>query len=110
MKKIKFLPQTKLGRLSVVLIIAMPIFFYIGASFVDFYKSIPAGRTIAQDIVGRPGVALPMLAGFFSGITAFFVGIISIIKKKERSVFVFLSTVMGFFMLLWCLAEIVFPH
>lgn len=108
--KLIFLPQSCLGKWSVGLIIAMPLFFYIGMSFVDFYESVPAGKTIPQDIVVRPGVALPMLTGFFCGITAFFTGITSIIKKKDRSLLAFLATVAGFLMLLWCLAEIIFPH
>jgi len=110
MKKIKFLPKTFLGKWSVVLIIAMPIFFYIGMSFVDFYESIPAGKTIPHDIMVRPGVALPMLAGLVCGVAAFFTGIIGIIRKKDHSVLVFLSTAMGFLMVLWCLAEVLFPH
>jgi len=106
--RLNFMPKTFLGKWSVALIIAMPIFFYIGMSFVDFYESVPAGKTIPYDIMVRPGVALPMLAGFLCGITAFFTGIIGIIRKKDRSVFVFLSTAMGFLMLLWCLAEVLF--
>ena len=107
---IKILPKTNLGKWSVVLIIAMPILFYIGVSFVDFYSFIPAGRTILQDIVNRPGVALPMLTGFACGIAAFFTGIMGIIKKKDYSILVFLSSAMGFFILLWCFAEVLFPH
>lgn len=110
MENIKFLPKTILGKWSIALIIVMPIFFYIGMSFVDFYESIPAGKTIPQDIIMRPGVALPMLATFTCGIVAFFVGIIGITKKKDYSIFVFLSTAVGFLTLLWCLTEIVFPH
>ena len=108
--EMNFTPKSYLGKLSVVLIVFMPIFFYIGMSFVDFYESIPAGRTIQHDIIVRPGIALPMLAGFISGIAAFFTGIIGIIRKKDRSILVFFSTAMGFFVLLWCLAEILFPH
>ena len=108
--KINFTPKSHLGKLSVVLIVFMPIFFYIGMSFVDFYESVPAGKTIPHDIVVRPGVALPMLAGFVSGIAAFFCGIIGITRKKDYSVLVFISTMMGFFVLLWILAEILFPH
>ena len=107
---IKIFPGTFLGRWSTVLIIIMPILFYIGMSFVSFYESVPAGKTISEDIVARPGVSLLMLAGFISGIAAFFVGIISITRKKDHSVFVFLSTAIGFLVLLWCLAEILFPH
>ncbi len=107
---IKLIPKTILGKWSIVLIVAIPVFFYIGMSFVGFYESVPAGKTIARDIVVRPGVALPMLAGFVSGITAFFVGIIGITRKKDYSILIFLSTAVGFLVLLWCLAEILFPH
>ncbi len=108
--KIIFSPKSHLGRLSVVLIVFVPIFLYVGMSFVGFYESIPAGRTILQDIMARPGIALPMLAGLVSGIAAFFTGVIGIIRKKDRSILVFLSAALGFLVLLWCLAEIIFPH
>jgi len=108
--KIKLLPKTILGKWSIALIVTMPIFFYIGVSFVGFYESVPAGKTIPRDIVARPGVALSMLTGFVCGIAAFFVGIIGITKKKDYSLFVFLSTAVGFLTLLWCLTEILFPH
>ena len=108
--KLNFLPKSYLGKWSVGLIVAMPIFLYAGMSFVVFYESVPSGKTIPEDIIMRPGVALPMLAGFISGIAAFFTGIIGIVKRKDRSVIVFLSTAVGFLMLLWCLAEFIFPH
>ena len=103
-------PQSKLGKWSVGLIVIMPILFYIGMSFVSFYESIPAGKTIQHDIVDRPGVALPMLVGFVSGIASFFCGIIGITRKKDYSVLVFTSTMIGFFVLLWILTEILFLH
>jgi len=102
--------KTILGKWSIVLIVAMPIFFYIGVSFVGFYESVPAGKTILHDIFARPGIALSMLTGFISGIAAFFTGIMGIIKKKDYSILVFLSSAMGFFILLWCFAEVLFPH
>ena len=108
--KINFTPKSPLGKWSVGLIVILPILFYIGMSFVSFYESVPAGKTILHDIVARPGVALPMLVGFVSGIVAFFCGIIGITKKKDYSVLVFISTTLGFFVLLWILAEFLFPH
>jgi len=103
--RLSFIPKTTLGRWSVGLIVAMPIFFYIGMSFISFYESISAGKTIPQDIVARPGIALPMLAGFISGIAAFFTGVIGIIRKKDYSVLILLSTAIGFLVLLWCLVQ-----
>ena len=108
--KINFAPKSDLGKWSIGLIVMAPLLFYIGMSFVSFYESVPAGKTIPHDIVIRPGVALPMLAGFASGIAAFFCGIICITRKKDYPVLVFLSTMIGFFVLLWVLAEILFPH
>jgi len=107
---IKIIPKTILGKWSVVLIVVMPAFFYIGMSFVDFYSSIPAGRTILQDVVGRPGVALPMLAGFASGIIAFITGLAAIIKNRERAILVFVSTIIGALLILYLAGEIISPH
>lgn len=105
---IQTLPKSNLGKWSIALIVLVPILFYIGMSSVN--ESIPAGRTIANDILARPGVAIPMLAGFISGITAFLTGIIGIIRKKDYSILVYLSTVIGFFVLLWCFAQFLFPN
>lgn len=108
--KINFIPESNLGKWSVILIVVMPILFYIGMSFVGFYEFISSGKTILKDIIARPGVALSMLAGFVSGIFSFFCGIISIIRKKDYSILVFISTILGFFVILWIFAEILFSH
>jgi len=108
--KINFAPKSDLGKWSIGLIVIVPILIYLGMLFVNFYGSVPAGKTILHDIIVRPGIALPMLAGFISGIAAFFTGIIGIIRKKDRSILVFLSTTIGFFVLLWCLAQFLFSH
>ena len=110
MIKINFAPKSNLGKWSIGLIVIVPIFLYIGMSSVNFYGSVPAGNTILHDIIVRPGIALPMLAGFISGIAAFFTGIIGIIRKKDYSLLVFLSTAMGFFVLLWCLTQFLFSY
>ena len=106
----RFIPKTRLGKYSIWLIITMPIFFIMGMLFVNFYEGVSAGSTILQDIATRPGVALSMLAGFFCGVSAFVVGITSIIKNKDFAVFVFISTTLGFLTLLWVIAEFAFPH
>ena len=108
--KIYLMPKTMLGKWSLGLIVIMPVLLIIGMSFVSFYESVPAGKTIPHDIVARPGVALSMLAGFVSGIAAFFCGILGITKKKDYSVLIFISTILGFFVLLWVLTQILFSH
>jgi hypothetical protein len=110
MKKIEFLPISIFGKLSLALVVTMPIWFFIGMSMVDFYDLIPAGGTIPRDIIARPGVALPMLIGMACGVAAGFIGMVGIVKKKDYSVLTLLSSALGFLMLLWVLAEIIFPH
>jgi len=105
------MPKTILGKWSLGLIITMPILFFIGTSFTNsLYKSVPAGDTILADIASRPALALTMLAGFASGISAFITGLIAIIKQKERALLVYLSTLMGALLILFLIAEISFPH
>lgn len=108
--RLNFMPKTTLGRWSVWLILGMPVFFYIGFSFVNFYDTVPAGKTIPQDIVMRPGIALPMLAGMISGISAFMTGLASITRKKERALLVYISTIIGGLLILFLLGELFFPH
>jgi len=108
--KIALVPKSNLGKWSVGLIIVMSVLFYIGMSSVNFYKFVQAGKTIPRDIIGRPLVALPMLGGFIFGISSFFCGIIGIIKKRDYSILIFASTIIGFFVLLLVFGEILFPH
>jgi len=103
--------KTKLGKWSIGLILIMFVLFFIGSSLTDtLYDSVPAGGTIFADIVNRPALALSMLTGFGAGISALITGLISIIKQKERSFLVFLSTLVGAALTLFLIAEFLFPH
>ena len=107
----KIIPGTTLAKWSVGLIIMMPILFVVGSSFSDsLYESVSAGRTILADIVTRPFVALTMLAGMASGISAFITGLIAILKQKEKALLVYVSTLIGGLLILYLIAEIAFPH
>ena len=105
------MPLSSLGKWSVVLIIVMPLLFILGASFTNsLYKSVPSGDTILADIALRPALALTMLAGMASGIIAFITGLLAILTKKEKAVFVYLSTLIGAFLVIFLIGEILFPH
>ncbi|MFH1508559.1 MAG: hypothetical protein ABIE68_00050 [bacterium] len=107
----KFVPQSKLGKWSVGLIVVMPVLFFIAMSFTDtLYESVPAGGTIWKDIFARPALPLTMLAGMFSGILAFITGIIAVIRQRERSPLVFISTIIGALLILFLASEIISPH
>ena len=104
-------PKTNLGKWSVGLIIAMPLLFIIGTSFTNsIYGSVPAGDTILADIAGRPALALTMLAGMISGILAFITGLLDIVRKKEKAVLVYISSLIGALLMLFLSGEILFPH
>ena len=105
------MPKSNLGKWSVVLAPAMFVLFVVGTSLTNsLYEGVPAGGTIFADILSRPVLALSMLAGFGAGISALVTGLISIIKKKERSVLVYLSTLIGVGITLFLIAEFIFPH
>jgi hypothetical protein len=109
--KVNLIPKTKLGKWSLGLIIAMPVLLSIGMSFTDsLYKSVPAGDTILKDIVQRPALALTMLSGIGAGVSAFIVGLIAIIREKERALLVYVSTIIGMLFSLFLLGEVLFPH
>jgi len=95
--KINFIPKTKLGKWSVKLIIAFFLLFALCQIFV---------------VSGHRGFGIPatIIPAGICGIASFFAGIIGIIKKKERSVFVFLATIIGLFILWFCIGEVLIPH
>ena len=104
-------PNTKSGKWSIGLIIAMPLLFIAGTSFTNtLYASVPAGGSIMQDIAMRPALALTMLAGMAAGISAFAAGLVAIVSQKERSFLVFISTVIGTLLIIFLVVEFIFPH
>jgi hypothetical protein len=108
---LRITPGTTLGKWSVGLIVTMPILFIIGSSFTSsLYKSTPAGGTILADIAARPVLALTMLAGMVAGISAFFLGLLSIIRQQENALLVYVSTVIGALLILFLAGELVSPH
>jgi cytochrome bd-type quinol oxidase subunit 2 len=101
--------HTTLGRWSVkliivffALIILVQIIAAVGRSQGAFdSSSLNVFQLLMPIIIIPAGVC---------GVAAFVTGIISIIKSKERSVFVFFSTAIGLFVLLFVLGEFLFPH
>ena len=55
-------------------------------------------------------ISIPMLGAGASAIAAFIAGIIAIIKNKERSVLVFISSLVGLLVLFFVLGEVFSPH
>ncbi|MBN1168935.1 hypothetical protein JXA63_03505 [Candidatus Woesebacteria bacterium] len=105
------MPKTQSGKWSVGLIAVMPILLRIGMSFTDtLYESVSAGGTLFEDIIKRLVLALTMLSGIACGVSAFITGVLAIVKKKERSISVYLATFIGALFTLFLLGEFLFPH
>ncbi len=63
-----------------------------------------------EDIIRRPALALTMLSGMVTGVSAFFVGMIAIIKEKERALLAYVATSIGLLFMLFLMGEVLFPH
>ena len=109
--RLSFIPKTTFGKWSFGLAAAMPVLFFIGMSFTTLlYKSVPASGTILNDIAVRPALALTMLAGMVSGISAFVIGLTAIIRQKERALLVYGATLIGALLIIFLLGEFLSPH
>lgn len=99
-----FLPKTKLGKLSVIFIIAFFLLLFL------FQFLVASGQRGGETFFSNPILSVPILLAALFGISAFFAGIIGIVKNKEKAILVFLAAGLGFFVLIFVLGEILFPH
>ena len=108
---VKLLPQTSLGKFSVGLALAMPVMLAVGTALLArLYPNVPAGDSIAADIVARPGLAIPMLLGMAAGLAALITGGAAIFIKKERAVLVMAAIGAGLLLVLFLLGEVAAPR
>jgi hypothetical protein len=102
--RVNFVPKTNFGKWSVGLIIAFFAFLTL------FQILLASGQRGGDTFFSNPLLVLPLLLAGICGVSACFIGIIGIMKRRERSIFVFLATAIGFFVLLFVLGEILSPH
>lgn len=98
-------PKTYLGQWSAGLFIIFLLLLSTGMFVVQVL-----GQTGGDTIFDNLWISIPMLGALASAIIAFILGTISIITKKERSIFVFIATTIGLLVLIFALGEILFPH
>ncbi len=98
------MPKTRPGRWSVGLIGAFIVFYAI------FWLFVTSGQRGGATFFSNLFLAVPVVIAAISGISAFFTGIIGVIKDRERAFLVYLAIIIGLIVLLFCLAEIIFPH
>jgi hypothetical protein len=101
---VHFKPKTTPGKWSVGLIM---IFVVLLASF---QLLVASGQRGGETFFSNLILTIPMLIAGISGVSAFATGLIGIIRSRERSIAVYLATLIGLLVLLFVLGEIAFPH
>ena len=99
-----FIPSSFLGKISLFLI----LFFIISLGI--FFIFLGMGERIDEKFFSNLKLSIPFLFSVSSGIGSFLTGFISIIKFRECSVLVFISTLTGFFVILSILSGILFLY
>jgi len=102
--KVYFIPKTTLGKWSVALI---SVFIVLLASF---QLLVASGQRGGETFFSGLLLTVPILLAGISGISAFVVGLIGVIRSRERSAVVYLAITIGLLVLLFGLGEILFPH
>ncbi len=102
--RVNYKPSTFLGSWSIRLIVFSLLVFIV------FYSLVASGQRGGDTFFSNLALAITMLIAAILAVSSFSTGIIGIIRNRERAIFVYISTVIGFFVLLYGLAEIIFPH
>jgi hypothetical protein len=102
--RISILSKIPWGKWSVGLAVAFILFFAL------FQILVASGQRGGETFFSNLLLTVPVLLGGTCGVAAFVAGLISIIKSKERSVLVFVATVIGLIVLMFILGEVLVPH
>jgi len=107
--KLAFFPKTRLGKWSLRSATVFLTLFVFSLVMVGLSQ-----RQEGEEFMMKPAVRFFLivegLLAMVSGLAAFFLGIVSIVKHKERSVLIYLGTFVGLLALLFLLGEFLFPH
>ena len=99
-----FRPKTTLGKWSVALIGAFIVLI------ISFQFLVTLGHRGGETFLSALLLTVPIIIAGISGVSAFVIGLIGIIRSREQSVIVYLAVTIGLLVLLFGLGEIIFPH
>jgi hypothetical protein len=84
------------------------------AGLIVFYviamRVVASGQSGGETFFDNLAISIPMALAGLCGVAAFFTGIIGIIRDKERAVLVFLTTLIGLFVLVFIIGEFTSSH
>lgn len=101
---ITIIPKSRLGKWSLGLLGGFVLFIALFAILAAYLRD--GGETFFSNL----RLSLPILLAGLCGIAAFFTGSAGIVFSRERSVLVFLAVLIGLFVLVFFLGEVLFPH
>lgn len=111
MERFDRVAKTNLGKISLILIVLMPVLFLSGSLLsTGLYANVPAGNSVLEDLALRPLLAVSMLLALVSGFAAFGTGFFAIARKKEDSGLVYAATIVGALLIIFLIGELVFSH
>ena len=103
------MPQSILGKWSVGFGTVIIAFFLVSPILMAINQHL-AGDEMIVNLPVRSFLIAASLLVMVAGLSALFTGLASIIKNKERSILVFISTAIGFLVLIFLFGEFLFPH
>ena len=92
--KIQLWSKTTSGKWAAILTLLFIVLMYLKFFTLEISIRIP--------------LPTPFIVGL--GVIGFIIGVVSIVKNKDRSVLTLLSIPIGLLIIFWVAAEIVFPH
>ena len=103
--KFSFLPKTKLGACSVILIISVVLLVVLFFLLINVFDQ-RGGDTFFSNLT----LTIPMILAFIAGVLAFLIGIVAIVKSKSRSILVYIVILIGFLIALYGILEFALPN
>jgi hypothetical protein len=102
--RVCFLPETRAGKLSAWLIVGFILLLAL------FFVLVAAGQRGGEGFFDNLLLTVPMLIAGTCAIVSLVVGIVGVVKSRERSVIVYVAMLIGLLVLFWVIAELAFPH
>jgi small-conductance mechanosensitive channel len=101
--RVTILPKTPLGKWSIGFIGAFVVFF------VTFLLLVTSGQRGGETSFSNLVVTIPLLLAGTSDVLAFRTGPVGIIRNRERSILVSLAILIGLYVLVFALGEVISP-
>lgn len=101
---INILPKSYPGKWSIRFLAAFIAFF------ATFLLLVASGQRGGDTFFSNLALTIPMLLAGVAAVLALLAGLIGVIRNRERSILVFLAMLVGFFVLLFSIGEVTFPH